>query len=110
MYFSARRASSPATLIDAVFVSDAGTVEANGLYVPNGTVGGRTAYLNTNASDMQIVWDSGQSVYRIAISGFGDLFYYTSNSPANPWSGIYVVAAEGSNPLPTVRQATTADS
>ena len=109
MYFSARRASSPATLIDAVFVSDAGTVEANGLYVPNGTVGGRTAYLNTNASDMQIVWDSGQSVYRIAISGFGDLFYYTSNSPANPWDGIYLIY-EGSEPLPTVRQATTADS
>jgi hypothetical protein len=94
------------TLIDAVFVSGAGTEEANGLYIPNGTIGGRTTYLNTNASGVNIYWDNVYNIYRILVS---DLLYYTSNSPANPWDGIYLIY-EGSEPLPTVRQATTADS
>ena len=111
VYFSARRASSPATLIDAVFVSDAGTVEANGLYVPNGTIGGRTAYIN-NASGVGIVWNGEE--YRIGQGGgYGDLLYYSDNiagaTNTYPWDGIYITS-EGSDPPPTVRQATTADS
>ena len=93
------------TLVNAVFVSGAGTEEANGLYIPNGTIGGRTTYFNTNASGIYIFWDNVYNIYRILVS---DLLYYTSNSPANPWNGIYLTY-EGSDPVPTVRQATSAD-
>ena len=111
MYFSARKASGPPALIDAVFVSGAGTEDANGLYVPNNIQAGRTAYINANG--VGIVWNGEE--YRIGASGgYGDLYYVSDNiagSPnTNPWNGTYITTSEGSDPPPTVRQATTADS
>jgi hypothetical protein len=96
------------TLIDAVFASGAGTVEANGLYIPNGTINSRTRYTKVDVS-ASFAWDGTQ--YRLASGlGGGDIFYYTTNGPINPWSGTYLTSGDGAEPVPTVRQATTADS
>ena len=99
-------------LIDAVFVLGAGTEDANGLYVPDGTSGGRTAYIN-NASGVGILWNGEE--YRIGqSSGWGDHLYVSNNIAGSPntypWNGIYITTGEGSDPPPTVRQATTADT
>ncbi len=95
------------TLINAVFVSGAGSEDANGLHIPNGTVNGRTRYTKVDFL-ASVMWDGTQ--YRIAAgNGNGDIFYYTNNGPANPWSGIYGFGGDGSDPVPTVRQATSAD-
>jgi len=99
-------ASSAPALIDAVFVSGAGTENANGLSSPDGTSGGRTKY--TNANSVSFVWDSSEYYIR-ASGGGGDIYYFSTNSPANPWSGTYITAGDGSDPAPTVRQGTTAD-
>ncbi len=113
-YFAARNAgsaSSPPVLIDAVFVSGAGTEEANGLYMPNGTIGGRTRYTNA-LTGVSFVW-SGEEYLIGASGGFGDIFYASDNiagAPnSNPWDGIYINNGDGIDPAPTVRQATSAD-
>ena len=110
VYFSARNAGSaggPATLIDAVFASSAGEPLVDGLYIADGTFGGRTRYTNANA--FSFVWNGVQ--YRISNSGgFGDIFYTSGDGLANPWDGTYTTAVDGTDPPPTVRQATTADS
>jgi len=112
-YFAARNAGSagsPPVLIDAVFVSGAGTEDANGLFIPDGTSGGRTAY--TNANGVGFVWNGEE--YRIGASGgMADLYYISDNiagAPnSNPWDGIYLTSGDGTDPAPTVRQATSAD-
>ena len=111
--FRSGGASAPA-LIDAVFVSGAGTEEANGLYVPNGIIGGRTAYINNApTSGVGIVYNGEE--YRIgAGGGFGDLYYVSDNIAGapntDPWDGIYITTGDGTEPPPTVRQATAADT
>jgi len=102
-------ASSAPALIDAVFASGAGTEDANGLASPDGTSGGQTKY--TNANSVSFVWNGEE--YRIGASGgMGDLYYISDNiagAPnSDPWDGIYITS-EGTEPAPTVRQATTAD-
>jgi hypothetical protein len=105
--FGLSAASGAPTLIDAVFVLGAGTEDANGLFSPDGTIGGRTKYTNAITS-VSFVWNGAE--YRIGASGgFGDLYYVSTNAPVNPWAGIYVTAGDGTEPPPTVRQATTAD-
>ena len=100
-------ASAPA-LIDAVFASGAGTEDANGLFSPDGTINSRTKYTNATTS-VSFAWNFAE--YQIAASGgIGDIYYISTNAPANPWSGIYVTSGDGSEPPPTVRQATTADT
>jgi hypothetical protein len=105
IYFSARKITP--TLINAVFVSGAGSEDANGLFSPDGTVGGRTKYTNA-LTGVSFVWNGSE--YLIAASGGGgDIYYFSTNSPANPWSGTYLTAGDGQDPIPTVRQATSAD-
>ena len=59
-------------LIDAVFVSGAGTEEVNGLFSPDGTINSRTKYTNAITS-ASFVWNGSE--YRIGASGgFGDLY------------------------------------
>lgn len=94
-------------LIDAVFASGAGTEDANGLFSPDGTINSRTKYTNATTS-VSFAWNGAE--YQIAAGGGGgDIYYISTNTPANPWSGIYVTSGDGSEPPPTVRQATTAD-
>lgn len=103
-----RSGGGASALIDAVFASGAGTEDANGLFSPDGTINSRTKYINA-VTGVSFVWNGAE--YRIGASGgFGDLYYFSTNAPANPWSGIYVTAVDGTEPPPTVRQATTADT
>jgi len=100
------------TLIDAVFASGAGTAEVNGLYIPDGTTGGRTRYTNA-LTGVSFAWNGEE--YRIGASGgMGDLYYGSDNiagAPnSDPWDGIYITNGDGADPPPTVRQATSADS
>jgi hypothetical protein len=105
---SAFRSGGTSALINAVFVSGAGTEDANGLFNPDGTINSRTKYSNA-VTGVSFVWNGAE--YRIGASGgFGDLYYISTNAPANPWAGIYVTAGDGTEPPPTVRQATTADT
>jgi len=93
----------------AVVVSGAGTAEANGLYSYDGAQAGRTKY--TNAQGVSIVWN-GVDQYLIRLGGTGDIYYQSPTSTITeffPWSGPYTTGGDGSEPVPTVRQATLAD-
>ena len=98
------------TLVEnAVFVSGAGTAEANGLYSVDGTQAGQPKYINDQG--VTIVWN-GVDQYLIRFGGAGDI-YYTSLTLVGalffPWSRAYTTGGDGSEPAPTVRQATLAD-
>ena len=96
------------TFIDALFVSGAGSAEANGLYTRDGLLNSRTRY--TNDDNVSFVWDGINRYIIRASRGLGDnLYISTASSPANPWTAIYTTSNDGTNPPPTVRQATTAD-
>jgi hypothetical protein len=104
-------AANSFALVDAVFASGAGSTDVNGLYLPDGMVAGRTRYTRY-VSASSFVWNGEEYVIRYG-SGFGDVQYSSDNiagAPnSNPWDGIYITSGDGSDPPPTVRQATTAD-
>ena len=107
-----RTPTSAELLVDAVVVEGAGTEEANGLYLPNGTVSGRPQYSKAGAfptppsNARSIFWDSGTWL----IYGDAELELYASASTANSPLGLtWSAGSDGVEPAPTVRQATVAD-
>jgi hypothetical protein len=79
-------------------------VDRNGLYLPNGTVGGRVAYLK---GDYDFEWDPDGVEYWSYDQLLGE-DWTTTNSPANPWDGVWV-SSVGNPIVGTVRQATIGD-
>jgi len=97
--------TSPA-FVNAVFVSGAGSATANGLFILDGSSGGKTKYTNDN--DVSFVYVTNK--YEIKLNkGIGSTLYSSTTIPNNSWNAIYAVGASGSGPPPTVLQATTAD-
>ena len=95
------------TFVNAVFVSGAGSATANGLFILDGTSGGKAKYTNDN--NVSLVYVTNKYEIRLNKGIGGTLYSSIASSPNNPWNTIYTVGASGSGPPPTVRQATTAD-
>lgn len=89
------------TLLNAVYVFGASEIQKNGTYVSAGDVNGRDSY--SLAPNHVIEWNGSQYINRNIFSGTD---WITTNSPADPWSGIWVEFIGGIPIIGTVVQST----
>jgi hypothetical protein len=109
-------------LIDGVVVSGAGNPEANGLYLPDGETGGRTRYrlqgsaYTATSNAESVLFDNGGlqpelARYDLYDANENQLYTVLTDGYVAPWdeSLTWTVGVDGTAPVPTIRQATTAD-
>jgi hypothetical protein len=91
----------------AVFVSGAGTSEANGIYVAIGIYNGRQRFLLLGATDngaessSEIFWSSGDAAWYIVLDGGTNAYANAADVPF-PWTGALNVQGGGDSPAPTL--------
>ncbi|MCX6809834.1 MAG: PKD domain-containing protein [Candidatus Berkelbacteria bacterium] len=99
--------SGSASLPSSVSVTGAGTSAYNGVYAPNGTYGGVTAY---NYSSYWIYAPGSYWYMSQTLGGTGgDVAYYSNANCENPWTLTWNVNT-GDNPAPTVAETSSAST
>lgn len=89
----------------AVYVYGAGTADANGTYVEQGSYNDRLKYVSQDG--LRMLWYYGDYKYYY-ISDLDDYdilnaYYYDKSAADNPWDGTqWLRASEGISPIPTV--------
>lgn len=86
----------------AVFVSGAGTIEANGIYIESGILNAKPRYTllghDPTVLDYGVMWENDR--WLIYDTYGGDALYGSSDDVAYPWLAIFTDNDIGSLPLP----------
>jgi hypothetical protein len=95
-------ADSNFVLSQSVKISNAGTTEVNGVYLPTDSINGKASYIK---DDYTISWDGASW----NISANTTDYYTSSNDTSYPWQATTWTVDSGASPYPDVEQAAFSD-